>query len=76
MKQTAAELASYLLTQERESRGLTWLKLAEELGVNYSTLSRWRRGKALGPAAELLPLTLKHCPCQHAEPEPADIPAV
>jgi transcriptional regulator with XRE-family HTH domain len=45
------------LKGEREKLGLTQVQLAEELGVNVTTISRWERNVRSIPAH--LPLALK-----------------
>lgn len=61
MKPTA-ELVNELLERERRAQGLTWKELAEAFHVNTATLWKWRRGRALGSAANVLvPLAIKYC---------------
>jgi hypothetical protein len=59
---TTAELINEILELERRTRGITWKELAAEHKVNTATLWKWRRGRDIGPAVDMLvPLAIKHC---------------
>jgi transcriptional regulator with XRE-family HTH domain len=66
---TTADLINEVLERERRTRRITWKQLADELGVHQVTLWKWRHGRELGPAAALLPLTLKHYGREQAPPD-------
>lgn len=66
----AAQLVNEILERERHTRGFTWKEMAAEYHVNTATLWKWRRGRALGSAADvLIPLAIKHCATLTETPE-------
>lgn len=58
------------LDRMRREEGLTEEALAKQLGVEMSTLWRWRTGKSLGKSTRILiPLVIKDRSCEPiAEP--------
>lgn len=60
------------LDRLRQEEGLTEEALAKQLGVEMSTLWRWRTGKHLGKSTRILiPLIIKNSSCKQAAEQAA-----
>jgi transcriptional regulator with XRE-family HTH domain len=67
---TTAELINEILERERRARGITWKEFAAQHHVNTATIWKWRRGRDIGTAVDILvPLAIKHCDALGETPE-------